>query len=253
MHGRRRAAGLDLLRECQSVVDRDREGVGRADGLEGKADGGGGVHADHPVGAVEQRTSGVARLERGVALDQAVELFRAVLLVGRGDRLAEADDRAADAGELPGPAGVARGGHLLADAQRRGVPERRRAQIRRAAQLEHRDIVGDVVAHDGRLVAAARRRDDDTDGGGTADHMVVRQHLAAGGQHDACARRRAALVAERRADVDDAGANGRDHVVAREGDAGRNRGDDAGKGTEDKRPSGETAENLHVSIDATAT
>src|SRR5579862_7909944 len=71
--GRRRATYGDLLRDRQRLADRDCVAVGGRRRFESETGSGRGVHADHPAGAVDERAAGVARLQRGIRLEQAGE------------------------------------------------------------------------------------------------------------------------------------------------------------------------------------
>ena len=97
-------------------VDRHRE----AEAVPGD----GRVDADHRAGGVGQRTTGVARVQRGVGLDDAVDDADASPVAGRQGPAQAGDhtgrDRAGQAHR------VADGHHELADAQTVGVAERGR-------------------------------------------------------------------------------------------------------------------------------
>ena len=96
----------DLLGDRASGRERDREAAVVCVVPVGDArDRAGGDDADHLAVGVDQRTAGVAGLDRRVGLDQAGELFRrAVGGVLRGDGLVEAGDLPATAiGAPPSP------------------------------------------------------------------------------------------------------------------------------------------------------
>ena len=109
-----------------------------------------GVHPDHAAGGVEQRPSGVARLERRVRLDEPGELLGAAVLGRGGDRPAEAGDRPATPVSDAGAARVPDRAHRLADGEagRLAGPNGREAGS--APELEHRHVVAHVVADDAR-------------------------------------------------------------------------------------------------------
>src|SRR5204863_4856722 len=77
MNRRRAAAGLDLPRNTERRVDRDREAVRL---VEPAHAGGGRVDPDH-ASAREQRPAGIAGLERSARLDQADQPAAAALVV----------------------------------------------------------------------------------------------------------------------------------------------------------------------------
>ena len=88
----------------------------------------------------------------------------------------------------------------------------------RALQLEHRDVVGLVVADDLRRVGLAVADVGDLDRRGAVDHVVVGQHLTGRGQDHPGAGRLGALVAERGHDVDQARVDpGRDLASGKHG------------------------------------
>src|SRR6185437_14028127 len=210
--GGRALAGLDLLGDGLRVVDRDGVGLdggGLAGlGLELGAAGGRGVHADHLAVGVDQRAAGVARLDVRVGLDQPGQLLAvgAGPIIRRGDALVQGGDRAG--GDRRGAAlaaRVAQRGHGVASLHAGGVAQVGGGEAGRVLQLDHRDVLGRVVPdHLGR-VAASVAHVGDLDRGGPPDHVVVGEHGAVGGQHDAGARRDRALIALGGHDVDQRG------------------------------------------------
>jgi hypothetical protein len=70
-------------------------------------------------------------------------------------------------------------------------------------ELEDRDVVLLVVADDRGLVGPAVSHVGDADRRGAADDVVVRQHLARGGEHHAGAGGLGVLVPDGRVDVDE--------------------------------------------------
>ena len=100
-------AVLDLVEDLPGLVDRHREADAVA-AAGGARDGG--VDADRPTLPVDQRTAGIAGVDRGIGLDQVVQLAH----LG-GDRAAEC---AHDAG-----------GHRLAEAERAPDGDRHLADL----------------------------------------------------------------------------------------------------------------------------
>src|SRR6185437_11050342 len=116
----------------------------------------------------------------------------------------------AQPGDVPGrdrreaalAAGVADRDDLLAHADAGRRADGGRLEPRGALELQHRDVMGGVVADHLGLVGLAVAHVGDPDGGGTVDDVVVGQYLAVGGQHDAGTRRLGSLVAQRGHHVD---------------------------------------------------
>ena len=113
-------------------------------------------------------------------------------LVRRGDRLVQRGDRAG--GDRRGAALAARVAQRDHRCRRSGPwtesPRLTVGQAGRVLQLDHRHVVAGVVADDRGRVGLAVADVGDLDRGGAVDHVVVGQHLAVGGQHDAGAGRR---------------------------------------------------------------
>src|SRR5947209_14080519 len=83
-------AGRDVVRDRQGIVDRDREADARRAHLEVAVDGGGGVHADHLAVGVDERPTGIARFDRRVDLNEAVQRLEAAAgIAAGGDGLVE--------------------------------------------------------------------------------------------------------------------------------------------------------------------
>ena len=167
--------------------------------------GGGRHHADDVAVGVHQRAAGVARLDVGVGLDQAVQLLRAAVgLVARDDLLVEREHGAGGHRRLAAvAAGVADAHDGVADGQRRGITDAGRRQARRVLQLDEGDVVRRVVADHGRRVGLAVADVRRLDVRRPVDDVVVGQHVAVGGEDDAGrgAAGRRVVVAHR--DVDD--------------------------------------------------
>src|SRR5690606_36169859 len=131
----------------------------------------------------------------------------AAAVVAGGDRLLQGGDAAGDdARPAALPAGVADGGDGVADLHPGRGGERGGLEPGRALQPDDRDVARPVVADDPRGVGAAVVGVGALDLRGAADHVVVGQHEAGGGEHDA--RPGGAGVAQvlLGLDVDDAGA-----------------------------------------------
>jgi hypothetical protein len=170
--------------DADGVVDRDGEAVDRRL-RERTAAGAGAVHADDDTVAVHERSAGVAGLDRGVDLDQAVQrLGVRAIVVGGGDRLIERNDRARRRGRCAAsPQGVPEGEDGIADGELTDVTGCHGGQTRHAVDLEQSHVVGGVVAEDAGGVRRALAVDLDTDVGGAVDHVVVGQDLPRRGEH----------------------------------------------------------------------
>src|SRR5580692_6398888 len=207
VHRGRGVARLDLVADRERVVDRDRERIGLLRLLELHRVGRRGVDADHLAGGVDERPARVPRLDRSVVVDQPSQLLgRARALVRGGDRgvegcyLAVRDRRCAALAFR-----VAERDHFLADRGGVGVAELHCLQAGGALQLQHRDVLGLVVADDPCRIGPAVADIGDLDRGCALDHVVVGQDLAVRGQHQPGAQRLGLLVAERGGHVDEAG------------------------------------------------
>src|SRR5919202_764257 len=201
---------LEVRQQPPRRVDGDREAdadvaVAASAGLELRVD------ADDAAGRVEQRAAGVAGVDRGVGLDDAVDL-EAVRrlddpLRGRDDarreraleaeRVADRDRRVADL-----------------DASRRAERQRRELAGPRR-DLEHREVAR-LVATEDPGVDDALVRELDLDLRGPGDHVGVREDRPLPVDGEARARRLAALllgeaeVEQRRRLLDDLGADEHD-------------------------------------------
>jgi hypothetical protein len=127
------------------------------------------------------------------------------MLVVHRDRPPDPGDRAARGDERARSARVPDSGDCLSAAQACGAAERDACESGRLLEPEEGDVGRDRVPEDAGRVAAPGPRVEDADPGRTADHVVVRQHLPVGAQHDAGTGRGGVLVAERRLDHDHAG------------------------------------------------
>ena len=156
VHGRRRAARLDLLREVQRRLDRDR--VGRRTTCETRNENPVDAAVSIPTTRPEVSRSGppIARNDGCVRLDQARQLLGVAGLVARDDRPPERRHGSRDARQRAGAARVPERGHRLADGHR--VAGRDRLEIRGALELDDRDVLRPRVADDRRRVRTTRSR-----------------------------------------------------------------------------------------------
>ena len=134
--------------------------------------------------SVDQRATRVARVDRGVGLDDVVDRLGV-------RRLDAALERAHD----PGGDGarvaerIAERDHGVADADAVGVPERERLERTRfGADLQHRDIRRRIGPDDSRTKAVVVR-EADPDRGRVMDDVVVGQDVAVLREHEARAER----------------------------------------------------------------
>ena len=151
----RRAAGAQVVEHRLGRRDRDRE----ADVVRRARVGDRGVDADHAAVDVDERTAGVAGVDRGVGLDRVDERL------GAGDvhGAAEPGDDARRDGRAPGDAErVADRDDRVADL--RATSESPSCTVGRsgAVDLDDREILGAVLADDASAhgVAVAQRHDE---------------------------------------------------------------------------------------------
>ena len=181
------SAALDFT-EARKLVHHPHRHVGwhceaDADVTARRADDGR-VDADQLTAQIDQRATRIARVDRGIGLDEIFIAFN----IEPG-----AAERRNDAGRdgLPNAKWVADGQHIVPHLQRirfahldRGEPLSR--------DLHQRDVGGGVRADQfGRELAAVAQGDDDF--GGTFHHMVIGQHVALGRIHDDAGARRLRL------------------------------------------------------------
>ena len=194
------------------LVDRDREtlAAGGQPEVHRRRRG----HADHLAGAVDHRATGVARAHRRATSIRPVSSSELPVSASFG---------------VDGPVEAGHGAHLTGQRRRRfralpsattgspigdlcGVAERRGRQTARAAQLEHGDVVSAVIAD--QIGTERPAGDRCVDPVGALHHVEVRQHLAAGVEHEAGADTDRVLVVDRGVDLDD----GRLHPAAARAD-----------------------------------
>ena len=167
------AVGLELGHDLPGRVDRDREAdpdgaVARAARLDL------GVDPDHPARAVEQRTAGVAGVDRGVGLDHMIDREP----VGGADRPLDSGDDPGGDGVLK-PERVADRDRLVADLDARGVAERKRMELGLGrVHLQHREV-GRRVAPDDARVDRVLVAELDRHRLRALDHVAVREDVAA--------------------------------------------------------------------------
>src|SRR4051794_87924 len=182
------AVALEIGHEPAGGVDRDGEAdadvaVTAAAGLDLRVD------PDHAAGGVEQRAAGVARVDRGVGLDDAVDLEA----VRRLDRALRGGDDARRERALEAERVADRDRRVAdLDASRRAERQRRQlAGLRR--DLEHRKVARLVAAEDAG-VDDAPVGELDLDLRGAGDDVRVREDRALAVDGEAGAGRLAALL-----------------------------------------------------------
>ena len=216
MHRGAGLAGADLLGDRHGLVDGD--GIALvALRLEREAGGRRGVDPDHLAGAVDQGSSGIARLDVGIGLDQAGELLaRAVAVVLGPDRLPQVGDVAVGADRHPAdPSGVAQPHYGVAHLHPGRVADGRRLEGGSALQLDDADVVDAVVPdhRGGVLLAVADVRGGDA--GRPRDHVIVGQDVAVAGEDYARSGSQTVLVAQGGIDVDEGIGGSRRHARQR--------------------------------------
>ena len=148
----------------------DRNGKADTGALLGATGGDHRVDADHFGARVQQRTAGVAGINRRIRLDRFVDSI-AIRPADRADRTDDAARHRARQSKR-----IADGKHFLSDAEVTRVAQGRRHQVR-SADLDHRKIVTLICAnHLRRVVALVVQRDFNILG--ALDHVEVGEDVS---------------------------------------------------------------------------
>ena len=185
MHLVAAVAGRDVVRDRQGIVDRDREADARRAHLEVAVDGGGGVHADHlPVG-VDERPAGVARFDRRVDLNEAVQRLEAAAgIAPGGDGLVETG-HTSRAGRRRSPLAtrVADRDDGIVDRNIRRFAGRHGVETGNIADAQQRDVVHHVVPHDARGASPSCASEIHCDVGRADDDVIVGEDFTRRSDH----------------------------------------------------------------------